>query len=390
MTFCTYFTKLPPGIECLWRGVVDGGAEAQAARRSPGGLLIDLCGPMPRATGGPWVELARTGVSTTAVVRAAPAANTGTSTGAANGSTAPSRRGTTDVRLARAAEPKQSADTEIDYELDDHAKPTASGSQSANRGNSEVAANLLTDQDGLEYQVGPPPRRQTFPDDPYVEGDFARKPKSRWPLWLALSAVAVLALGLIVARLRSVDQVAGQVTQNQQTNSTQQPNTGTSGRPALPSAVTSAVTDEPSTTVRQLLARLKTTVVARRWSDVRQTMEQLREEVPDWEDKPALATALNEATSVMETAWQQRKEVLQTLIESLDLKAARTQLDMEREGSLADQAALDELEEQFQDAIRMLRRTDECRDESDRGPRLRHGGKTIGHAAARAAAVGSH
>jgi hypothetical protein len=62
VSFCTYFTKLPPGVECSWRVVIDGTPEAAAAARGSQGLVINLCQPLPKAEGGPFVESARTGI----------------------------------------------------------------------------------------------------------------------------------------------------------------------------------------------------------------------------------------------------------------------------------------------------------------------------------------
>jgi len=59
--FSTYFTHLPQGISCSWRGVLDGSEEAGQAARLPGALLIDLCGTPGRAQGSALVQLARTG-----------------------------------------------------------------------------------------------------------------------------------------------------------------------------------------------------------------------------------------------------------------------------------------------------------------------------------------
>lgn len=61
-TFSTYFTKVPPGVECRWRCVIDGTAEATRLRKSPKKLVIDLAKPLLAAEGGELVEAARTGV----------------------------------------------------------------------------------------------------------------------------------------------------------------------------------------------------------------------------------------------------------------------------------------------------------------------------------------
>ena len=36
VSFCTYFNKLPPGIDCQWRCVLEGSPEAIANQRLPG------------------------------------------------------------------------------------------------------------------------------------------------------------------------------------------------------------------------------------------------------------------------------------------------------------------------------------------------------------------
>jgi hypothetical protein len=59
--FSTYLTTLPPGISCTWRGVLEGSPQAKSARRLPNALIVDLCRPLGRASGGGLVHLARTG-----------------------------------------------------------------------------------------------------------------------------------------------------------------------------------------------------------------------------------------------------------------------------------------------------------------------------------------
>ena len=62
VSFCTYFNKLPPGIECQWRCVLEGSPEAIANQRLPGALVIDLGKPRGPAPGSPLVQAARSGV----------------------------------------------------------------------------------------------------------------------------------------------------------------------------------------------------------------------------------------------------------------------------------------------------------------------------------------
>ena len=59
VTFSTYFTKLPTGVDCNWRCVLQGSPEAAA----PAGKVIDLCRALGQAAGGSLVDAARTGIS---------------------------------------------------------------------------------------------------------------------------------------------------------------------------------------------------------------------------------------------------------------------------------------------------------------------------------------
>ena len=63
VSFCTYFSKLPPGIDCQWRCVLEGSPEAIANQRLPGALVIDLAKPLGAAPSSPLVQAARTGVA---------------------------------------------------------------------------------------------------------------------------------------------------------------------------------------------------------------------------------------------------------------------------------------------------------------------------------------
>lgn len=76
VSFSTYVTRLPPGVECRWRCIVADSDEALAARRAPGATVIDLTQPLGPAPSGPLVTAARTGQITFAAppraVEAAP------------------------------------------------------------------------------------------------------------------------------------------------------------------------------------------------------------------------------------------------------------------------------------------------------------------------------
>ena len=56
--FSTYFNQLPQGVNCTWRGVLEGSPEAENARRLPNALVLDLCQPLGRADGGALVHIA--------------------------------------------------------------------------------------------------------------------------------------------------------------------------------------------------------------------------------------------------------------------------------------------------------------------------------------------
>lgn len=61
VTFSTYFTKLPPGVDCQWRCVLAGSPEAKAAYRTSGAEVIDLTKKLAKPPAHPLVAAARTG-----------------------------------------------------------------------------------------------------------------------------------------------------------------------------------------------------------------------------------------------------------------------------------------------------------------------------------------
>lgn len=61
VTFSTFATSIPTGVECHWRCVLAGSPEANQSRRHVRALRIDLTEQLPQAVGGPLVEVARTG-----------------------------------------------------------------------------------------------------------------------------------------------------------------------------------------------------------------------------------------------------------------------------------------------------------------------------------------
>jgi hypothetical protein len=59
--FSTYYSQLPQGVTCVWRGILEGSDDAKHAGRLPNTLVLDLCHETGRAKGGALVHLARTG-----------------------------------------------------------------------------------------------------------------------------------------------------------------------------------------------------------------------------------------------------------------------------------------------------------------------------------------
>lgn len=60
-TFTTYYSALPPSVECRWRGVPVRSKEAKAMARMPGALVLDLAAPLGAPIGSALVDAARTG-----------------------------------------------------------------------------------------------------------------------------------------------------------------------------------------------------------------------------------------------------------------------------------------------------------------------------------------
>jgi len=72
VSFCTCFTKMPAGIDCLWRCVIAGSPEADAALSLQGDLVLDLTKRLGPAPESPLVTSARTGQAPAEVRAAAP------------------------------------------------------------------------------------------------------------------------------------------------------------------------------------------------------------------------------------------------------------------------------------------------------------------------------
>ena len=175
VTFSTYFTKLPTGVGCQWRCVVDGTPEATAARRGPkSALVIDLCQPLGRAVGGAYVEAARTGKPARAIPAARPP--------------------------SRAVISRDAADTELEYALQPPSRRCPPQPPARERRPEQRLAIIRL------------VRPQHLPSDrlPTKKQRFKPKPSSRWPWVLAgIAATLFIFLGGVVTTwlvLRSTTQ----------------------------------------------------------------------------------------------------------------------------------------------------------------------------------------
>ncbi len=70
ITFNTYFTFLPTGANCVWRGCLLGSEAERDVRRNSNLLLIDLTKPMGKAPESPLTTAARQGIAAAAVEEA--------------------------------------------------------------------------------------------------------------------------------------------------------------------------------------------------------------------------------------------------------------------------------------------------------------------------------
>ena len=169
VSFSTYFNKLPPGIECQWRCVLEGSPEAIANQRMPGALVIDLGKPLGAAPASPLVEAARTGI-----LPMAPAAR-------------PQRVAAT-VGPAPAAGPSPAAAAPERGPMQVAAPPVVAPPVSTTV---ETGEYDLAQLDALEGPLDIEPQA--------VAHGFKRKPKSQWPLFAGLAAGIVILVAAAAA-----------------------------------------------------------------------------------------------------------------------------------------------------------------------------------------------
>ena len=171
VSFCTYFNRLPPGLDCQWRCVLDGSPDAIASQRLPGALVIDLGKPLGAAPSSRLAQAARTGV---APLAPAPVPRQPAVAGAYRPS---------DAELARLLTESTPA-----------WPPTQSATNSSP--NSSTAPPALEASGTGIYDLSSLPQPPNAMDLPLPVGlrKFKRKPKSKWPLVSGLTAVVVILL----------------------------------------------------------------------------------------------------------------------------------------------------------------------------------------------------
>jgi outer membrane biosynthesis protein TonB len=162
VSFSTYLNKLPPGVDCQWRCVLDGNAEAVAAGRVPRALVLDLSAGLGPARDGAYVHAARTGAPVP---------------------TAPKAWVADDSDLSRLLGGAMAAPATLP------AAPVVGGVPGSRLPGGETYSLKPQRPDSPVPLAGPPPLRR-----------FKRKPKPRWPWVAGLTAAAViLATGITAA-----------------------------------------------------------------------------------------------------------------------------------------------------------------------------------------------
>jgi hypothetical protein len=187
VTFSTYFTKLPTGVDCNWRCVLQGSPEATA----PAGKVIDLCGALGRAVGGSLVDAARTGSMPVATVPV--------------------------MTPTRSIQAQRPGDDEL-------AKLLADSTNPGSVGNTSNTFNRPPMAEPVDYGLSPP-----IPSRPitgygsaaplFVNRTFRRKEKSKVPLVLGIAAGLLVIAGGGVALIFAM-QGRKDVAQNSVSNGT--------------------------------------------------------------------------------------------------------------------------------------------------------------------------
>jgi hypothetical protein len=159
VTFSTYFTRLPAGVECHWRFLLDGSPEAKAVRANPHLKVVDLTARLGRAADGKLVDSARTGVPVATVKPTAPSHTTVSHSPSPNSAS-------------------QTASQELDRD-----------SQQADEPNDAGSISLLAEPSAVRARQAPP---QVPPQMPATSRPARRRKPKRGPLVPVLTTIAVL------------------------------------------------------------------------------------------------------------------------------------------------------------------------------------------------------
>lgn len=156
VTFSTYFTKAPAGIDCQWRFLLDGTPEATALRRDVRAAVIDLCQPLGQAPDGDWTQAARAGLV--------------------------SRRGPSRIEAP------------LQRSAPDLPRPVATTVQPPVEESGELSLTLLTP---------PSPTRHTLPPPAWLPSATPRRSR-RWLVPIAVAGLLVIALGTVLGVVLSL------------------------------------------------------------------------------------------------------------------------------------------------------------------------------------------
>ena len=193
-TFSTFFTKLPPNVDCRWRCVLEGTPEAASARRAHDRLLIDLTKPPREKPTGSWADAARNGTMPVAdpappsrapaLKPSSPAASPSVRSAAASQAPAPMKTAPQAAAPVAPATPAPVAST------------STSGSPAVTPGPPPPIAPQAS-----SYDLGPPSLNDPYQpadDEPTVRvrGSRGSNPQSQRMLIVMASVVAVLLLAL--------------------------------------------------------------------------------------------------------------------------------------------------------------------------------------------------
>jgi|GEM_PF-2214133 len=175
VTFSTYFTGLPPGLDCQLACVLKGSPEHARIRRLPNAFVVDLTGAPGRAPSGVFVDAARSG-----------------DVSALTATPRPDRRKPTSQPRAKSKDAAGPADVALATAL---------------QGETEASPDSL----GLASSV-PPPRNPPLRSSARLLRPFKKKKAAKWPYVLLASLAVLIVAGSGTAMFYASRQGAGEET----------------------------------------------------------------------------------------------------------------------------------------------------------------------------------